>query len=192
MNKKLTLTLATFATLGLGACSSVYKTGDNSAMERVTPVSPEAKSAAVSADASYVTEVSFDQGSAALNDSTRESITELVERAKATGEIDDVKVISWSDLEYPAEGSKKLPKAQKDLASRRAEQIKTYLKQKDSSIDVDTVNMTERPGALARWVNTDNAKVKKSLETAGISTSANETSVVAGKAGKAMVMVILK
>lgn len=177
--------------LGLVGCSTVHKTGETSAMDRVSPVSPEAKVSAAKADASFVTEVSFEPGSATLSEDAKERLNQVVNQARATGEIDDIKVISWADMDYPSASAKTLPKQQRDLAERRAEEIRRHLRASDASLDVDAVNMTKRPNALARWVGTEDARIKRSLETAGIPNT-DSPDVLASKVGKAMVMVLLE
>ena len=170
------------------ACSSeVHKTASSEA----TTVSQESKTIAKEENASYVTDLSFDHNSAKLDSGSQEKLDQILKRAKSDGKIEDIKVISWSDSEYPKEGHKKLSRAQNDLAARRANNIKKYLKEADSSLDVDTFNMAERPNSVSKLFNTDNAKIKKSLETAGIAHE-NSKNRYPAKAGKSTVMVILK
>ncbi len=175
------------AILALSACSSVHKTGD----QETTSVSKESRQVAVQESASYVTDLSFDEGSAKLSSSDRSKLDEIISKAKYGGRIDDVKVISWSDAEYPSLKKGKLSKAQGSLAERRAENIKNYLKGLDRSLDIDTFNMAEQPGSLSKLFKTENSKIKKSLETAGIAHDDGDDRYSA-KAGKSTVMVILK
>lgn len=172
--------------LGVGACSSVHETGATTP----TTVSDDAKTAAVQNAASFVTEVTFAKGSAELSAQSRQNLKEVVDRAKAAGQIEEVKIVTWSDMAYPA-NEKALPKTQRDLASKRNTRIKDYLKATDRSLDVDTYNMSERPGALAELFNTDNAQLKKSLEQAGIAHQNHDTQTPP-RTGKAIAMVILK
>lgn len=169
-----------------GACTSVHKVGE----PQSTAVSNEAKKIAAQENATYVTEVSFNKDSARLDEFSREKLNDIVMKAKSSGKIDDIKVISWSDKEYPSKNGK-LSKHQDQLAERRAEGIKKHLKDADSSLSVDTFNMAERPNALSKLFKTENSKIKRSLETAGITSSENGEEV-SPKAGKSMVMVILR
>jgi hypothetical protein len=177
------------AIAGAAGCSSTAKVDDKN--QPPTTVSNEAKSAAAQRNATFVTEVAFPKGSDGLSEQSRESLNDLIARAKSTGQIDEVKVVSWADREYPSESTKKLSKEERELADHRSERIKDYLKVVDKSLDVDSFNMAERPGALATLFKTENAKVKKSLEVAGISHTDSKISAPE-KAGKSMVMVILK
>lgn len=181
-----TITLL-IAVLSLSACSSVHKTGEN----EPTKVSQESKRLAVDSNATYVTELSFDEKSANLDSSSRKKLDEIISQAKSTGKIDDIKVISWSDAEYPSAKNPKLSKNQNNLAERRANNIKSYLKGNDSSLDIDTFNMAARPSSISNLFNTENSKIKNSLEAAGISHDHNNHEYP-NKAGKSTVMVILK
>ena len=112
----------------LAACSGTAKKQTQSNIGRETPPSPEAKMTAIQNNASLVTEISFDTGSAVLNDTSRARLNELLSQAHASGNIDEVKVISWSDMEYPASSKQSLPKVQRDLADKRSDEIKTFLR----------------------------------------------------------------
>lgn len=187
MKNKTKIILLSLSALALGACSSVHKTGEKDASN----VSQESKHVAIAQDASYVTELSFDESSANLDSSSKKKLDEILSRAKSDGKIDEVKVISWSDREYPTEKRGKLSKAQNELAERRANNIKKYLMGADQSLDVDTYNMAQRPNAVSKLFNTDNAKIKKSLEAAGIAHDRSDNDYPT-KAGKSTIMVILK
>jgi hypothetical protein len=171
----------------ISACSSVHKTGEND----LSSVSKESRNLAAEQNASYVTEVTFEQKSSSLDKGARDNLIELLNRAKASGKIEAIKVLSWSDLDYPSHKHGTLPKGQAHLAEQRAEQIKGFLKGMDESFSVDTFNMAERPSSVSKLLNTENAKIKKSLEVAGIAHHEDDRQLPS-KSGKAVVMVILK
>ncbi|MGE3974730.1 MAG: hypothetical protein AB7F59_09410 [Bdellovibrionales bacterium] len=154
-------------------------------------MAPEVKSAANVTDATFVTEVSFQKGSSQLTPAAKSRISELIRDARGSGEIEDIKVISWADQEYPSEEAKKLSSEQRNLADARNREIRRQIAAVDGAIDVDAYNMAERPNALSRLVGTENAKLKKSLEVAGLPTTASKNKVVSGKASKAMLLVIM-
>jgi len=172
--------------IGIGACSTVNKSGES----EPTTLSSESKKNTNNKNATYVTDISFDKRSSKLDNSSLRKLNEILYRAKKYGEIDDIKVISWSDEEHPSTKQEKLSKIQKDLAQRRAENIKKFLKQNDNSLSINTFNMAKRPDAISKLLKTEDVKTKRSLEAAGI--TKEEDIKLPNKAGKSTVLVILK
>ena len=181
------MTSMSLAMATLSACSSVHKVGET----KPTTVSRESKQIAAEESAAYVTELSFERDSSRLDGDSRQKLDEILKRAKSSGRIDDVKVISWSDLEYPSEKRGKRSEAQGRLAEQRADRIRDYLKKSDKSLDIHTFNMAKRPNSLARLFKTDDSRIKKSMENAGLDRERRDL-VYPEKAGKSTVMVILK
>lgn len=138
----------------------------------------------------YLTEVSFLVGSATIDSIDQKKISSLIKQAKSFGEIDTVKLVTWADRGYPRK-DEKVSKDQISLADRRNKNMKNYIKSLDKKLSVDTYNMTERPNAIDRLMNTDNLKIKRSLERAGI-TEVDGVINSPAKERKAIVMVILK
>lgn len=182
MNKFFGMGILAMTALTVG-CSSSHK------KEGTAGTSIEAKQVAVEQEASYVTEFSFNKGSANLTDTAKEDMRRMINQAKAKGDIKELKVITWGDSEYPSTNTKKLSSAEINLVKKRNKAISDYAKSISEGIDVDTHSMAERPGALKELFNTSDAQVKKSLETAGIPTT--DTAVkVPSKASKSIIMVI--
>ncbi len=77
------------------------------------------------------------------------------------------------------------------LAEDRADNIKKYLKNSDSSLDIDTFNMAKRPNSISKLFKTEDSRIKKSIENAGLERERTDH-VYPDKAGKSTVMVILK
>jgi hypothetical protein len=180
------------AALGaLNACSRSPQARNETRNDSAEIPNLQNRYAADKADASYVTEVQFNRGMASLNADAIDKINNLVSRARNTGEIDEIKVISWADQEYPSKNVKALPRVQRDLAAQRNAEIKNQIEGISTKIDVDTYNMAERPGALSELFKTQNAKLKHNLEIAGIPTTASKVKMPS-KASKAVVMVIMK
>jgi hypothetical protein len=177
------LVLLAFTTIAFSACSHSKK--------ETAAVSDEVKAVAQQNDASYVAEVSFDKGSAKLSTAAKNRLDAIVRDARAAGKVDEVKVVTWADAEYPAEPTKRLSKTQRDLAEKRSGAIRDYLKAGGAAMDVDTYNMAERPNAMERLLSTSDARVKRSLENAGIATTAHDLRFPEN-ASKSMVMVILE
>ena len=186
-NQTLVMSLIGMVMIPLGACSNVHKVGEHD----LTSVSQESKLIAAKERATYVTELSFERSSSKLDSRSRRKLDEILKSAKSSGRIDDVKVISWSDLEYPSEKQGNRSESQGQLAEHRADQIRDYLKRSDRSLDVHTFNMAKRPNSLARLFKSDDSRIKKSMENAGLDRESNDK-VYPEKAGKSTVMVILE
>lgn len=138
-------------------------------------------------------ELSFNEGEAALTSDKMDEVKRVVEEAKAMGPISEVKIISWADREYPADGEK----ASKDsikLADRRADNVKKYLKDTLKVRSVKTYNMASRPNALQDMFNTSQAKVKEKMEKSGAAPTTGDTGIfdMGGKSSKALVLVYTK
>ncbi len=161
------------------------------AVEKPVESSIEAKQVAAEEEASYVTEFTFSKGKNTLTADAQARLTKILAEARKHGEIEDIKVITWADAEYPSVHAHALSKKQVNLATRRNDEVKRFFKKMDKGITVSTYNMAERPRMLSDFLGTPNARVKKSLEVAGIPNS--DTSVKSpAKASKSIVMVILK
>ncbi|WP_374073432.1 hypothetical protein [Bdellovibrio bacteriovorus] len=150
--------------------------------------SSAARQVAASEETSHVTEFSFSKGSSELSETAKQDLRRVITDAKRTGNIKELKVISWGDSEYPSSETKKLSSEERDLVKKRNNAIRDYVKSYSEGLDVDAYSMAERPGVLKEIFNTSDARVKKSLETAGIPTTANAK--VPAKASKSIVMVI--
>lgn len=155
------------------------------------PTEPVAEKVAQEIDSTYFVDVEFQKGSTALSEQSRAAISALLNRAKAEGELNDVKVLAWADEEYPSVSRKKLSKSQRALATSRHRAIEKHVKAQNLGVGVDGLNMAERPTAVERWFNTPDARFKKSLVAAGIPTTA-EAAPVTGRASHAVVLVTLK
>lgn len=142
-------------------------------------------------DASWYTEVTFDKGSASLDAADREALDSLVQKSMDSGKVDEIKIISWADQEYPGKKTK-VPESQKNLADNRNTRIKNYLKATYPSLDFAVYNMAERPNAIQELFNTSDAKIKKSMERAGISVDSDNRVNYAKKESTALVLSILK
>ena len=204
---KYSLAQAALLTLAMTLCACAHnaKTPEPQATEREasatanpTPPKPaaptssiEAKQLAAEQEASYVTELNFSKGKSQLNADAHTRLSKIVNQARAHGTIEDVKVISWADSEYPSVNTGKLSSNQRKLAESRNEEIKRFLKNLERDVKVTTYNMAERPGSVATMLGTSNAKIKKSLEVAGIPNT-DTTVKLPAKASRAIVMVMLK
>ena len=138
--------------------------------------SPEARFVAVETGASIVEEISFSKSSNKLSSTSKSKISLALKNAEKKGQIRDVKIISWSDSEYPAADLQKLAEKDLDLAVKRNKSIKSFVLQKSHptrKFKIETYNMAERPNTLQSLLGTSDAQIKHSLESAGISTTEN-------------------
>ena len=157
----------------------------------VAPVETVANRAAREAEAPYFVDVEFSKGSSELDEQAGATVAALLNRARAAGPLQDVKVLSWADEEYPSASRKKLSSTERKLANSRTRAIEKHIKSLKYEVKVDGHNMAERPNAFSRWFNTTDARFKRSLVAAGLPTTADEP-MVTGRASHAVVLVTLK
>jgi murein L,D-transpeptidase YcbB/YkuD len=154
-------------------------------------VSIESKQLAAREESTFVTEIKFKKGQKAVPKSARSQLSQLYQKAQKKGEIEGVKVITWGDQEYPSVHTTELTKKQRKLVEDRNDNLETYLEKLDKNLGVDKFSMAERPDLMARLFSTEDAKLKKSLEKAGIPDT--DSAVKAkGKSSTSIVIFTLK
>lgn len=164
------------------------------AIEALAMISEQTQQAATSLGAAGLGEVEFVAGSDALTDQSRAEIRNAVDEARRKGELDHVKVLAWSDQEYPAAKTSQ-SKANVALAKKRIESLKAFLKTDLKIKNVDGFNMAERPGKMKEFLNTKEARVKKTTEVAGAApVQDTDTGLFGekGQASKAVLMIFTK
>src|SRR5687768_13268736 len=72
-------------------------------------------------EASFVTEIVFDKGSSELSADGKSQLRDILNAAKGKGKIEEVKILSWADTEYPSKG--RLGKDATKLADERSAEI---------------------------------------------------------------------
>lgn len=157
-------------------------------------VDAETENASKSLGAALSSEISFDEGKANLTESAQNEIRSVIGSAKEKGKIDELKVAVWADREYPVKDTK-ASKADIDLAKKRAENIKSFIKKELKVSSVNTYNMTERPNALQKFLKTPQEEVKATMEASGAAPRTSEETGVFGqkaKASKAVIMIYMK
>jgi hypothetical protein len=141
-----------------------------------------------------VSEVKFDTGSATLSEDQKTTISDVITKARAQGELKKVKILVWSDKEYPRR-QVKYSKDDITLADDRIKELQQYLK---DSLNVDKVvafNMAERPSKMQRFFETKDSEVKNAVENEGdVPTSKEQTGIfgLKGESSKAIIMPFLK
>jgi len=167
--KSLFLTVSAMSMLLLGTQTQVF-----------AATTDEQAAATAEAGADYFVSLSFKPGDNQLTDTAKADLDALVSKARSTGKkIDGAKVLAWSDSEFYGEKTK-LSKSDQELAKKRAEAIKTYLKDSQSISGISTYNMAKPAGKLSQFFETTESKVKNELATARNNSS------------KALVMIGLK
>lgn len=154
-------------------------------------VSMESKLLANEQESNFVTEIEFDRQKANISGKDRDQLKELHNKALKKGNIEEIKVISWGDQEYPSVHEKRLSEEQEKLVDKRNTTLKNYLKTIENEAEVETISMASRPSTLDKWLSSDDARIKKSLETAGIPNT-DTTVKVPGKASKSIVIFIME
>lgn len=176
------------------ACSHKPKTVDNVSLgepKPTTAASIEAKQVAAEEEAQAVTEIQFKKGASTLTAESKNKIRKLLEMIK-DHKVDAIKVITWSDKEYPAEDQTELSQGQQILVRQRNTRIKNFIsQQRKGDFEIEMVSMAERSGKLKELWGDADARLKKSLEAAGIPNS-DDPQKGQPKASRSIVMLILK
>lgn len=155
--------------------------GENSESEKVS------NSVALDAGAHNFVELNFSQGSSSLDEDSKTALNTMMDQANQVSPLSKVLVLSWSDEEYPSAGKKKLSKAQRNLAEKRNNSIKSYLKGQ-RKVSVESYNMAERPNSVSKLFNTSDTKMKNAFLAAGLPTTA-DSELKESKASHAVVMI---
>jgi outer membrane protein OmpA-like peptidoglycan-associated protein len=186
--------------LGLSACAShktkkgtEVTTSTQTAKEAPPAPSMEAKQLASEQETSYVAEFSFRKGSEELSPTSKKQLEEVSKKALTRGKIEMIKVITWADQEYPSAIKNKLSEKQQVLAKKRNETIKNYLKKihPNTAGEIELISMAQRPSFMKNLLSSDDARIKRSLESAGIPDS-ESTTKKGGKASKSIVLILVK
>lgn len=180
-----TLLLASFAAAVFSGCSSTPK-------EQVaTGETKAAATAAAHLDRNRVVTVEYNRGQQGLSANATAEIEKALREARMHGEVDNVDVAVWSDMQYPAEG-KTLPQSQVDLADARAKNLEKFIDRIEPKSDVKTYNMAKQPNAFQKWVSTRDAEVKSKLTAAGVTSRTVSNEVIYDRASKAMVFIEIR
>lgn len=157
-----------------------------------TNISIESKQLAVQQNAVSVIEIKFSKNKYQLSEENKKSITKLIHEVSSNPHVRKIAIIAWSDAEYPSEDQKELSAQQKELAEGRNQNIKSFIeKTLSKKIELLTYNMAERPTSFNEFIKSSEARIKKSLEVAGIPTT-ETNSPFPRKASKAVILAIIE
>jgi len=157
-------------------------------------ISKQTENAAKQLGAFNVGEIEFQAGGDGIAEPSRDEIKRLLREARAAGTIDHIKVLAWSDQEYPMPKQKHSAREIK-LADQRLARAKTFLQSDLKVNSVKEYNMAQRPNAFEELMRLPEANVKNTTENNG---AAPKTQMELGlfgekgQASKAVVMVFLK
>ncbi len=175
------------------SCSSHPNEPELSPFKKSTKenLSIESQQIAAEQKARFVSELAFERKTHTLSEPNRNKIQKLLEESMAAGKIQEIKVIAWADAEYPSEEKKKLSKEEQKVAADRNTAIQNFIKNQNKKLNVSTYSMAERPSSLKEFIGSSEARIKRSLEMAGIPTGEGSVKFPS-KASKAIVMVVME
>lgn len=166
-------------------------TGSAKPVDSLQASSIEGQQLAAEQKAEFSTEVTFQKKKDTLEAAEKEKIQKILKSSRSQGVIKEVKVITWADAEYPSVHTKKLSQEERKLVDNRNKNIENFLQSQVSDLKIKSYSMAERPHALKDLIGSSDARIKKSLETAGIPNT--DTSVkFPSKASKSIVLIILE
>jgi outer membrane protein OmpA-like peptidoglycan-associated protein len=197
--------LITFTLAFLASCSSKPPknnphAGNNPVEAKMAPPplntpSMEAKQLANEQETSLVTEFNFKKGKETLSLNSKKKLEEISKKALKKGKIEMIKVITWADQEYPSVKRKNLSSDQISLVQNRNTEIKNYLEKLIPSDNVtgsiELISMAERPTFMKKLISADDARIKRSLESAGIPTT-DGIAKKGYKSSRSIVLILLK
>lgn len=186
----------TLVSLMLATTSLIFATGcsQSPAKKKSDSEAAAAKKTAELMDGHYATVV-FEKGQAKLNPASKQNLKDLAQRAHRAGKpIEEIRILAWSDKEYPDKVKGGATTSDIILASQRAEKIRNFLEEDlKESEDIDAYNMAKRPDLLSKILRDDEFTVKNAFESAQVSATRLPSGEISyTKAGKAMVIIDYK
>lgn len=140
--------------------------------------------------ASQMTEIKFDPSSKELKKGELKHLKAALDEAAKKGKVTALKLLVWSDKEYPASDTKQDDK-DVGLAKDRIKELKAQVKKELKVWDIGTYNMAERPNNLEKTFATQDAQIKNTAENSGVAPSTKEDLGVFDQNGHASHAVIL-
>lgn len=194
MNIASLLFIVTFIVFsGVLAFSEVSSTQVSGAKTSIVTASDELKTAEEMLGAKKTLIMTFENGNADLLEAHRKELKAVFDQEKSHGKIKNVQVLTWADREYPGK-NEKASSHEINLAYRRGEQIKNFLRRELSVSQVDVYNMAKRPNAIQDLLKTSAAKIKGTMVRSGSAPTYREDSDLfqnGGQSSKAVVFIYL-
>lgn len=190
MNLKRTVATV-FLMLTVSACSTADKDHVRGTKMKNIETANQNTNAVDKEENAYYTVLEFNKGNQRLSDAAKRDLREFVKSAKKEGrEIDDIKILSWADKEYPGQGPA-LSDRDIKIASERSDSILKYLKD-DLKTDGDyaTYNMAKRPNKISEFFKSDDYRTKRVFEKPGFTPIGTQISAfMKNKTSKALIMI---
>jgi hypothetical protein len=178
--------------LTLASLSLIFATGCSSSAKKISVESKTAEIEKPHIPGTHYTTIVFRPGKANLDSISKESIKKLAKKAhEQKRPIEEIRILAWSDKEYPDEVQKKASTKDIILATERAQKIKDYLEEDlKETDDIDAYNMAKRPNLISKLFRNDEYDVKEAFESSGATGSKlPDGSVSYTKASKALVII---
>ncbi|HXH74910.1 MAG TPA: hypothetical protein VNJ08_08095 [Bacteriovoracaceae bacterium] len=159
-----------------------------------TPVVASTSSSTEEVVGPQYTTLNFDKGKSDLSEISKRQLNELARKAFRDGRIiEEIRVLAWSDREYPEAVNKR---ARKDLvlAKERGQTIKQYIKEDLRAQEkIEAYNMARRPNIMSRTLQNDEWLVKEAFEESGATATRLPNGQMSyTKASKALVIIDYK
>lgn len=137
--------------------------------------------------------INFSANSAVVSGKQKEALRNSLDSARTDGtQLERVIVAAWSDSALPMTSDVKLPDAALKLADERASNLEDYIRELGAP-RVDTHSMAEHANWLERLFNTNDAKIKESIQSRSrdksVNTSLTEQLISQGGPQKALVLI---
>ncbi len=145
-------------------------------------------------EGSHYTAVQFDRGQSVLSEANKKYLNELARKSSRTGrEIDEIKILAWSDREYPQAGEKTKTR-DVILANDRANVIRKFMKEDLRATEtVGIFNMAKKPRMMSQLLKDEEFYLKKDVASSGVSATRLPGGKVSyTKAGKVLVIIDYK
>lgn len=126
------------------------------------------------------TVITFERGSDQLTENEKSNIRSMVEKAKAAGEIENVRIVAWSDKQLPT-GREDLSKADRDLAKSRLDNIENFVKKDLGLRGVKSYSMAEHKNFIARTFNAADEELRSIFGRRGADTEVSHEEMLAIK-----------
>lgn len=181
----LSLALASTSLIFAAGCSQTpakKKSAETTSIEKTAP----------QLVGTHYTTVVFEKGKSSLSQFSKDNLKQLAAQAHREGKkIEEIRILAWSDKEYPDKVKGKASTTDIILASERAQKIRDFmegdLKEQE---DIDSYNMARRPNLLSKLLRNDEYAVKNAFEASDATGSRLPSgSVSYTKASKALVII---
>lgn len=134
----------------------------------------------------------FNKNESELSEYNKRIIRKLIEKSdREKSPISVIKLLAWSDKEYPDEKDNLLSPQDEELAAARGENTKLFIQDELNRSDtVKVFNMAERPNFFAELAKNDEYETKEAFEESGpTSTILPNGDISYSKASKVIVII---